>query len=344
MNVARQPAEVEDRASHEQELRVAVIGAGAMGEAHLRAYAAAPGVRIVGLATHAPVRGEELSARYGIEATFADARTLIDEMKPDGVSVTTAEHDHVEPACYALERNVGVLLEKPIASTVADALLIGETARKAGAILLPAHILRFTPPYRALKAEVVAGRIGDIVAIAARRDRTRAIADAYRRVHPAFLTAVHDIDLVLWLTGSKATRVRALERRRSEVGQADLIWAQVELASGILASISTAYLHPEGGAMSQSDRIEVYGTAGVAVVDLTVPTFTVHGRPTVAPDWLFEPSDGGGAFGAEIAHFCDCLRSNRSSEIVSIDDAVEGIRIADAMVRSATTGGGDIWL
>lgn len=326
------------------ELRVGVIGAGAMGEAHLRAYASTPGVRIVGLATRTPERAAELARRYEVEATFADARALIDETRPDGVSVTTGEHDHVEPTCYALERGVGVLVEKPIASSVADAERIAETARTSGSVLLPGHILRFTLPYRGLKAEVASGRIGEVIGIAARRDRPRAIAEHYRHVHPAFLTAVHDIDLALWLTGSRVIRVRALEHRQPGRPQPDIFWAQAVLASGALATIATAYLLPGDGPLATSDRIEVYGTEGIAVVDLSVPVLAVHAKPGPVVDWLIGPADGSGAFGDEIAHFCACLRDGRPSNIVTINDAVAGIRIADAMVRSVAADGGDIWL
>ncbi len=330
--------------SQGSELRIAVIGAGAMGEVHLRAYASTPGVRIVGLATHTQSRAEELAERYGIEATFDDARALIDALQPDGISVTTGEHDHVGPTCYALERNIGVLLEKPIAPSVDDAVRIAAAAQASGSVLVPGHILRFTLPYRSLKAEVAAGRIGAVVGIAARRDRSGAVAQHYSDVHPAFLTAVHDIDLILWLTGSHWTRVRALEHRQPGRPQPDILWAQGELRSGALATISTAYLHPADGPVATSDRIEVYGTDGVAFVDLSVPIVAVNTKSPIVPDWLFGPPDGSGAFGSEIAHFCECLRAGRPSDIVSIDDAVEGIRIADAIVRSAANGGIDVWL
>ena len=326
------------------ELRVGVIGAGLMGETHLRSYAAIPGVRIVGLATRTPERAAQLAKIFPIEATFGDARELIDQTKPDGVSVTTAEHDHVLPTQYALERNVGVLLEKPIASNVHDAELIAEAAERSGAVLVPAHILRFTLPYRALREEVVSGRIGTVVGIAARRDRNRKIAEHYGHVHPAFLTAVHDIDLMLWITGAKVSSVRALEHAQSVRENPDLIWALAKFESGVIATISTAYLHPADGPVATSDRFEVYGTAGVGTVDLSVPLLSINTTPTLIPDWLLAPSDGSGAFGAEIAHFCDCLRAGRASDVVSVHEAVEGIRVADAMVRSASAGGQEVAL
>jgi predicted dehydrogenase len=309
-----------------------------MGVAHLRAYAAREDVRIVGLVTRSAERATELAARFGIEATFDDVATMLEVVRPDGVSVTTREHEHVDPACQALERGIGVLVEKPLAATLEGAERISATAARTGALLVPAHVLRFAAPHRALRREVIDGRIGRIVAITARRDRTRAIAETYARVHPALLTAVHDIDQALWLTGSRVVRVRAIESRRPERPQPDVVWAHLELASGVIASVGTAMLHPAVGGSGTSDRLEVYGTDGVAALDMVEPMVRFGTDPPSAVDWVLEPEDGGGAFGAEIAHFCACLRSGRASDIVSPDEAVHGIAVAEAIIRSATDG------
>jgi predicted dehydrogenase len=220
-----------------------------------------------------------------------------------------------------------------------DAERMVEVAARTGSILVPAHILRFAPPYQALKREVDAGHLGSIVAIAARRDRDRTVARQYAHVHPALLTAVHDIDQVLWLTGGPVRRVRALEARRTDVGQPDLVWAQLELEGGILASVSTATLYPAGGSVGSADRLEVYGTAGVAAVDTGERLLNVDAQPPSRPDWLLEPRDGGGAFGAEIAHFCACLRAGRASDVITPAEALAGIRVADAIIRSAAAHG-----
>lgn len=325
-------------------LRVAVIGAGLMGEAHGRAYAARHDVRLVAFVSRTLDRARELAQRYGAESAYSDVAEMLETARPDGVSITTAEDQHVAPTLAALERGVGVLLEKPIASSLADATRIAEAAETADGLVVPAHLLRFTSPYRGLKAEVEAGHVGSVVAISTRRDRTRAIAEHYSHVHPAFLTAVHDIDLVLWLTGGRARRVRAFEHRGRPSEQADLVWAQIVLDTGAIASVSVSHMHPAGSLLFNSDRIEVYGTEGVAAVDVSSPPLTVRAASTYGPDWLLEPPDGGGAFGAEIAHFCECLRTGMRSELVSVDDALEGIRVADAMVRSAASNGEDVWL
>ena len=204
---------------------------------------------------------------------------------------------------------------------------------------MPAHILRFAGPYRAVHDAVRAGDIGQVIGITARRDRTAAIGAHYRHVHPAALTMVHDIDQVLWLTGARPVRARAVEHRPSPDDQADLVFAHLELSSGVVASLVTVLVHPEGSIAGTSDRLEVYGDAGVATVDTSAPTALVHGASSRAPDWVLEPADGGGAFGAEIAHFVDCLERGSSSDVIPVDDALWGLRAVDAIVRSAASGG-----
>ncbi|MBX3031037.1 MAG: Gfo/Idh/MocA family oxidoreductase [Chloroflexi bacterium] len=325
-------------------VRIGVVGAGAMGEAHLAAYAALPGVRLVGIATRSPARGEALAARFGIDAVYPDAAALLDGGRPDGISVTTQDHQHVGPASAALDRGVAVLLEKPIAGDVAGAEAIAAAVHRTGGLLLPGHILRFALPYQRLHAEITAGRIGTVVGVAARRDRTRAIHEHYAHIHPAFLTCVHDIDLALWMTGSRVVRVRSMEHWSPGDAQPDIVWAQAELASGAIASFSTAYLHPADVAVPTSDRFEVYGTAGVAAIDLTTPALMVHALPSTAPDWLIGLGDGTGAMLAEVSHFVACVRAGTPSPVISVDDALAGIRVADAIVRSAMSGGTDIRL
>jgi len=327
-----------------RDLRVGVIGAGAMGAAHLAAYAQIDGVRLVGIATSTRSRGQELAARSGVEAVYPDADSLLEVARPDAVSITTSDHQHVEHTLAALRRGVGVLLEKPIARDVAGAEAIAAAVHGSGGLVVPGHILRFALPYQRLHAEVVAGHIGQVVGIAGRRDRTRWVHEHYAGVHPAFLTCVHDIDLALWVSGSRVVRVRSMEHRAPGDPQPDIVWAQAELASGAIASFSTAYLHPIDVAVPTSDRFEVYGTGGVAAVDLTTPELMVHAGHSRAPDWLIGLGDGTGALLAEVSHFVACVRAGTPSPVISVDDALEGIRVADAIVRSAAAGGSDIRL
>lgn len=322
---------------------VAIVGAGWMGETHLRCYVK-QGVPVVGIVDPDTDKAMTLAHRYGVTSVYPTFEQLLAEHQPTGISITSPENRHAEAAIPALERGIGTLIEKPMADNLHDALRIVETSERCGAVLVPAHVLRFSGPYRALREDLQRGDIGEIVGFTARRDRTRAIGEHYGHVHPAYLTLVHDIDQIIWLTQSRFLRVRALEHRRNPQSQADLVMAQGQLDSGAIVSLVSATLHPRDSFGGNSDRLEVYGSEGVATVDLSQPSVQVHGPRSHAPDWILDSSDCSGAFGAEIAHFVDCLSDGRSSDVVSPRDALEGLRAIDGILRSIAAAGSDIWL
>jgi predicted dehydrogenase len=222
----------------------------------LAAYAQLPDVRIVGIATRTRERGEALAARFGADAVYADAEALLDGARPDGVSICTNDNQHVAPTLAALDRGVGVLLRSP--SRGCDGRRDDRRGRPSDQrLFVPATSLRFALPYQRLNAR--SRRASGGRGVSARRDRTRWIHEHYAHVHPAFLTCVHDIDLALWVTGSRAVRVRSM-------GIAPRVMhsryrAQAELA-GRHRLVATAYLHPS---------------------DVPVPTST--GSRSTAPAW-----------------------------------------------------------
>jgi predicted dehydrogenase len=326
-------------------LRVAVIGAGGFGERHLAAYARQPGVEVVAVADRDHARAREVAARWGVADAFADAAELVGACRPGAVSVVTPGSAHVEPALAALEHGAAVLLEKPVATTSADVAQIAAAAQRCGGIVVPAHILRFAAPYAALRERVRAGAVGELLGLAACRDRSRAHARAYADVHPALMTTIHDIDLALWITGARALRVSAHERGRG-VGGDDgpplLVWAQVEASDGSVWSLRVSWLLPR--AAPPGDRLEVYGSEGAAVLELA-PTVTVlgagaDGAERVEPvDHELTPEALPGAIDAEVAHFCACVRAGVPSDVVTLAEAAHGVAIAEALATSAAAGG-----
>lgn len=319
-------------------LEVAVVGAGAFGRSHIRAYQAQPDVRVTAVVDADEERARTVARLFGLGRYFTSVELMLDAVEPACISVVTSEDAHVAPTLAALRRRIPVLLEKPVGCCLQEVRVLQEAAADADTLVLPGHVLRYAPCYRVLRERVSSGAIGDVVAVAARRDRTQAIARHYTSVHPALLTAVHDIDLVLWITGAKGKRVRAVERRTNGF-QPTLVWGQVELSDGVIAAISAAHLHPDTAIPPASDRFEVYGTRGVAVVDLTAPQVSLCGPTHEVPDVDIAPDSGAGALGAEIADFCACVRRGRMSDVVTLDDAFNGISIATAMIRSATADG-----
>ncbi len=158
-----------------------------------------------------------------------------------------------------------------------------------------------------------------MLGIATVRDRGRDHERLFPDLHPALMTTIHDIDLALWLSGSRAVRVTAHERGGKAGGPPLLVWAQVEAADGGVWSLRESWLLPDG--TPTADRLDVYGTLGVAGLDLT-------GAGDATSD----------AIDAEIAHFCDCLRTGAEPS-VTLEDAAHGVLIAEAIIASAAAGG-----
>ena len=301
-------------------LRIGVIGAGNFAQLHLEAYARQDGVTVVAVADVDRSRAQAVAAKWGVEQWFGDAAELVVACAPDGVSVVTPGTQHREPTLAALAAGCGVLLEKPVATTSVDVAAIEAAARASSGFVMPGHILRFAAPHAELHARVVRdGALGQVLGIATVRDRGRDHERLFPDLHPALMTTIHDIDLALWLSGARAVRVTAHERGGRAGGPPLLVWAQVEAADGGVWSLRESWLLPDG--TPTADRLDVYGTLGVAGLDLT-------GAGDATTD----------AIDAEIAHFCDCLRTGAEPS-VSLADAAHGVLIAEAIIASAAAGG-----
>lgn len=315
-------------------VRVGVIGAGNFGRRHIAAYSAQADVDLVGIAERDRDLGRAVAAAWGVPS-FEQAEDLLDSCHPDGVSVVTPVRQHLQVTLAALERDCPVLLEKPVALSVDEVKAIELAAERSSAFVVPAHLLRFARPYVAVRTQVRAGAIGQVIALAARRDRGRAHAQLFPDVHPALMTLIHDIDVALWLTGAPATRVVGWEHCGPSGEAPVLVWAHVEAGDGSLWSLRTNWLLPDDAL--PVDALEVVGSQGVISLDLRPDLVVATSRSTAEHhDWMSDVSLA--ALEAEIAHFCDCVRKGEMSPIVTLAEAREGVRVARAITESAKAG------
>ncbi|MEV0729784.1 Gfo/Idh/MocA family oxidoreductase [Polymorphospora sp. NPDC050346] len=317
---------------------VAVVGAGAFGARHVAAYRSLD-VPVAALVDPDRAARERLAAEYGVPHTHATVDELLAAGPVAAASVCTPGPTHRAVATALLTAGVPVLVEKPLATTVADAEAIVAVAESTGVLCQPGHILRFSAPHRALHDAVRAGQLGDVLAVSSRRDRPRTLSRLFPGEHPALLTAVHDVDLALWYAGAPVVEVRATARTRTGAEVPVLVFAELRHANGVVSSIRNSYLLPEDAPNHTSDLVEVYGTGGVGHVDLAQPTLLVQAEQAQAPDWLLSPSGGGGALAAELRHFLARVTGAHPTAVVPLADGLHVVRVAAAMVDSATAGG-----
>ena len=145
-------------------LRIGVIGAGIMGSNHARVLAGLPGTTLVGIVDPLPAHRARATEFAGCRA-FASLDELIAE-GVDAVTVAAPTHLHHEIALACIERNIHILVEKPIASSVEEGQDIVAAARRAGVTLMVGHVERFNPAVAAIK-QAISGE--DILSIAITR-------------------------------------------------------------------------------------------------------------------------------------------------------------------------------
>jgi predicted dehydrogenase len=200
-------------------LRIGVIGAGGRGRVSWLAHRPLEGSEIVAVCdpvgeVHAEYRSKFSEKIVG----YLDWREMLAKEKLDAVFVCAPDWLHEEMAVGALERGVGVYLEKPMAITLegADRILEAWRANEArGAKLFVGHNLRFYAVFRKMKEIIASGRIGEVQAVWCRHFINYG-GDAYfkdwhseRRFSTGLFLqkGAHDIDMIHWLGGARSTRV-----------------------------------------------------------------------------------------------------------------------------------------
>src|SRR5688572_7335080 len=155
-------------------LGIAVVGAGRIGSLRARLAASHPAVGFLAISDLDAGKAERLAKTAGAAFSSGDNREVIAHPQVNAVIVSTSEHEHVAPVLQALELGKPVLVEKPIALTLADADRIIAKAEQTGTPIRVGYAQRFKRRYLSAKDQILEGRLGDISAIAARACNTRA--------------------------------------------------------------------------------------------------------------------------------------------------------------------------
>jgi len=144
-------------------MRIALFGSGWITDYHARGVLEHPSGDLVAAANWRPESLAALAERHGIERTTTEWRELVDDPSIDAVVIATPNALHAEQAIACLEAGKHVLVEKPMARTLAEARAMNVAASDSGASLMVAHCWRFHPDVRALRGRIERGELGDIV-------------------------------------------------------------------------------------------------------------------------------------------------------------------------------------
>jgi predicted dehydrogenase len=234
-----------------EEIKIGVVGIGHLGGYHLQKYQKIPGCRIVGVVDAVPERARQAADLYGCEAV-SDYRKLSGMV--DAVSIAVPTGVHYDVASVFLKAGVDVLLEKPIAATLAEADELIALADAKGLVFQIGFIERFNPAVAAL--HIVMGRPLFIES---------------HRLHPFFERGtdvdvildlmVHDLDIILHFVHSPVKTVDAVGVSVLS-DKVDIANARLTFASGCVANITASRVT---GKILQ--KIRFFGVEGYHSVD-----------------------------------------------------------------------------
>jgi predicted dehydrogenase len=186
-------------------VRIALLGAGLIGREHAKLIERHPGATLAAIVDVTPA-GEAYAREHGV-AFHSDYERMLDDVRPDGAIVALPNTLHLPAGLACVRRKIPVLVEKPVADTVASALALVTAAEASGIPILVGHHRRHSPDMQAAREAIARGDLGAIIAVngmcLVRKHDSYFEAEWRRRPGggPLLINAIHDIDCFRFLAG-----------------------------------------------------------------------------------------------------------------------------------------------
>jgi predicted dehydrogenase len=319
-----------------RKLRVGVAGPGVMGGHHVTVWRRL-GMDVCAFSPSDAGR-EAVRAAHGI-TVHGELAALLDAV--DVVDVCVPTHVHREVVEAAARAGRHVICEKPLALTVDDAEAMRDACRAAGVQLHVAHVVRYFPEYAAARRAVESGGVGRPAVVRLRRvtsmpARAGWYGDPARSGGVAFDLMIHDIDYARWVAGD-VVRVYARVGAAPGGGAPMRAYALLTHAGAALSHIEGTWGLP-GTAFSTS--FEIAGSGGLLSHDAASTGPIRIDLAGADGDAGYLPPVGAGdddPYQVELAEMAAALAGGPPPR-VTVDDAIQAVRVAAAVVESARSG------
>jgi predicted dehydrogenase len=308
--------------------RIAVLGCGYWGSNHIRTLKALGALHAVSDANKA--RAEGFASEQDCLAIEPDQLFGRDDV--DAIVMALPPQFHADLAVRAVENGKDVLVEKPIALTVADAERSVQAAKDNRRVFMVGHVLRFHPAFETLKGLIDKGELGEVRYIHSHR---LGLGKFHTENDALWDLAPHDLSMILAITGTEPIEVRG-EGAALLDNLSDFAHLHMRFPNGLRSHLFTSRLNPY-----RERRLTVVGTKAMAVFDDVEPwerKLAVY-RHAVWQDsgqWAFttnEPSYVAVAQGMpltrELEHFIHCIET-RAEPRTSGEEAIRVLRILTA--------------
>ena len=330
-----------------------VIGTGIVGGAwHAHVYHHLPQAELVAVCDLNEQCAGEIAERYGVPHVYSDYRDLLARDDIAAVSIATPDFAHREIAVTAARAGKHILVEKPLATTVADADAILRAVEDAGVTLMVDFHNRVNPAFVTAKQSVSEGELGELKYIYARLSNTTFVPTQMLpwagQSSALWFLASHTLDMACWLLDDKPKRVYAVSRSGILQGMGidtqDFHVAIVEFERGAVVTLENCWILPESEPNVFNLKMEILGSDGVMYLNTsdnrTVEKYTRAG--VSLPDTLGFTLDANSArlsgFVLEaIARFVDAVVDG-APVLASGAEAALVTRVLTAIEASARRG------
>jgi UDP-N-acetylglucosamine 3-dehydrogenase len=321
-------------------LRAGIIGLGRMGRHHVRVLGEMPDVDLVAAVdTH---------HRVPDSWRALDVVDTVEDLLDRGIEmcvVATPTVTHEPIAVQLAEAGVATLIEKPLAHDTKAAQNIAEAFARTATLSCVGHIERFNPALQEMRQRLAGGELGNLYQVVTRRQGP--FPDRIVDAGVILDLATHDIDLTAWVTGATYRSVSARSAHRSGRPHEDLVSVVAELSNGLVVTHLVNWLSPF------KERVTaVTGDKGSLVADTLTADLTLFKNGSQAMEWDRVAAFRGVVEGdviryaipkpeplvTELRNFADAVRGDTEGQVVTLEEGLATVRIAEAMRDSAATG------
>ena len=260
---------------------LAIVGAGRVGLFRGEIAARHPMVDFIGVCDLKEDRCDLVAKKTNADFVTSDFRELLARPEVTAAIIATDEHLHVEPILAAVERKLFLLIEKPLATGLADSQRVLKEIERSGVDAVVGYTQRFRRRWLTAKEKVRTGQLGDVTLVTSRAFMNRLVAlDNYRRtddpskISPMVISGTHALDIVMWMMETKRPAeiyARSVDRALGPICRGiDATAGVITFEDGSLyhAAISWALPVVWPGAV-YSLEVGITGTEGVLTIDDT---------------------------------------------------------------------------
>lgn len=319
-------------------IRFGLLGAGRIGKVHAKAITGDANAKLVAVADAFPQAAQAIADQYGCAIRSIDEIEAAKDI--DAVVICTPTDTHADLIERFARAGKAIFCEKPIDLSLARVKSCLEVVRATKATLMVGFNRRFDPHFRAVRAEIDKGTLGEVeMVVITSRDPGAPPVDYIKRSGGIFRDmTIHDFDMARFLLGEEITEVSAMaavlvDPEIGKAGDFDSVQVMLKTKSGKMAVISNSRRATYG----YDQRIEVHGSKGLASaenqrpVSIEVATGAGYTRPPLHDFFMTRYTD---AYAAEIASFIAAI-GGKGAATPSGEDGLIALALADAAVKSA---------